>query len=80
MKGLSVSAYCPFIVGGVKSISSVVSPLSQLKPEICERKSLLPGPVKLTTSSAIEKLVGSIAALKVRSTDPTGKVFVPLGD
>src|SRR5262245_17960685 len=56
----------------------------QVKPLICGVRSTA-GPevgvkVKLATSSVVEKVVVSIGALKVKTSEETGPVTLPLGE
>src|SRR5450432_3745629 len=58
---------------------SVVLLFSHENPVIWANRLVLPGPVKLATSLATEKLVGSIALLKVKSNEDTDVVWTPVG-
>src|SRR5665213_2736881 len=71
--------YGPCAVPGVKFTCSVVLPLDQAYPVICENSFAPPGPVKLSTSADGAKLAGSIAALKLKSMKPGAVACTPLG-
>ena len=71
--------YAPVADCALNVICSVVLLFRNEKPVICERRSTPPGPVKLFTSAAILKLVGSTGALKLKSSDAGGVVCTVLG-